>query len=186
VEKNPGVSHRTLVLVLIIVIGALLVAALVLLMSRKYLRRRRRQRYPDPRARAVGAWRESIDVLTEAGLPDLTNLTSDEIRTVTGEQFGGDPAEQVGYLGSTANAAVYSTALLVGPQEADAAWAAERQLRRQVNRQLGVRGRFTAWLRYHRTPHQVRTPGPESWASTGRHAAPRKPRRFPGLRRRSH
>jgi hypothetical protein len=124
-------------------------------------------------------------VLTEAGLPDLTNLTSAEIAGLAGAQFGADPGSQVSYIGQTANSAAYSTALLVGPRDADAAWQAEKALRRQVNRQLGLRGRFTAWLRYHRNPHVEVIEGPRSWAteSAGRHAAPRKARWF---RRRGH
>jgi hypothetical protein len=189
VPKNPGASQRPLVLALIIVIAVLLLALLALLLVRKQLRRRRRRNDPDPRRRAIGAWRESIDVLSEAGLPDLTNLTADEISLLTGERFGADPAGQAGAVGRTANAAAYSTALLVGPQEAEAAWEAERILRRLVNRQLGARGRFNAWLRYHRNPHQVARPGPQSWSSAttesgGRHAAPR--RRGPLRVRRRH
>lgn len=162
---SPGASQRGLVITLLSTFGALLVALLLLLTLRKSTRRRRRQRSPDPRLRAIGAWRESIDVLTEAGLPDLTNLTSAEIAALTGSQFGPDPASQAGYLGHAANTAVYSTALLVSPQDADAAWEAERALRRQVNRQLGPRGRFGAWLRYHRKRDVEFGAGPESWAA---------------------
>jgi hypothetical protein len=185
VPAGPGASHKALVIALLITFGALVLAALVLLLLRKGMRRRRRQRDPDPRARVVGAWRESIDVLTEAGLPDLTNLTSTEIAGLTGAQFGADPGSQVSYIGQTANSAAYSTALLVGPQDADAAWQAEKALRRQVNRQLGFGGRFAAWLRYHRNPHVEVIEGPRSWAteSSARHAAPRKARWF---RRRGH
>jgi hypothetical protein len=185
VPAGPGASHKALVVALLITFGVLVLAVLVLLLLRKGLRRRRRQRDPDPRARVVGAWRESIDVLTEAGLPDLSNLTSAEIAGLAGAQFGADPGSQVSYIGQTANSAAYSTALLVGPRDADAAWQAEKALRRQVNRQLGLRGRFTAWLRYHRNPHVEVIEGPRSWAteSAGRHAAPRKARWF---RRRGH
>jgi hypothetical protein len=185
VPAGPGASHKALVIALLITFGALVLAALLLLLLRKGLRRRRRQRDPDPRARVVGAWRESIDVLTEAGLPDLTNLTSTEIAGLAGAQFGADPGSQVSYIGQTANSAAYSTALLVGPQDADAAWQAEKALRRQVNRQLGFGGRFAAWLRYHRNPHVEVIEGPRSWAteSAGRHAASRKMSR---LRRRGH
>jgi hypothetical protein len=162
---KPGASRRGLVITLLITFGTLLVALLILLLLRKNLRRRKRQSSADPRIRALGAWRESIDVLTEAGLPDLTNMTSLEIASLTGAQFGPDPASQAGYIGHTANAAAYSTALLVSPQDADAAWQAERSLRKQVSRQLGVRGRFAAWLRYHRNANAERAEGPESWAT---------------------
>jgi hypothetical protein len=162
---NPGASQRGLVITLLITFGAVLLVLLTLLLVRKSMRRRKRQSSADPRLRAMGAWHESIDVLTEAGLPDLTNLTSAEIADLTGSQFGTDPQSQAGYIGHTANAAVYSTALLVSPQDADAAWQAERALRKQINRQLGVRGRFAAWLRYHRSPDAELARGPESWVA---------------------
>ncbi|MGH8959838.1 MAG: DUF3488 and transglutaminase-like domain-containing protein [Jatrophihabitantaceae bacterium] len=172
---SPGTSQRTLVITLLITFGAILLALLVLLLLRKQFRRSRRQRDADPRIRALGAWRESIDVLTEAGLPDLSSMTSAEIAALTGSRFGPDPAEQAGYLGRTANAAVYSTALLVSPQDADAAWQSERALRKLVGRQLGLRGRLAAWLRYHRNPHAAVIAGPKSWTAEAveRKAEPR-------------
>ncbi|MEO8889681.1 MAG: transglutaminase domain-containing protein [Jatrophihabitantaceae bacterium] len=185
-QHAAGSSKRGLVISLLITFGALLLALLLLLALRKPVRRRKRRSLLDPRLRTMGAWRESIDVLTEAGLPDLSNLTSAEIATLTGLQFGPDPQSRAGYIGHTANAAAYSTAVLVSPEEADAAWQAERALRRQVNRQLGIRGRFTAWLRYHRSRDADRTEGPASWASEAveRRSDQRAPRS--SLRRRSH
>lgn len=162
---HVGASHRGLVITLVVVFGALLLGLLILLLLRKSLRRRRRQSSPDPRLRALGAWQESIDVLTEAGLPDLTNLTGREIAELTGSQFGPEPQSHAGYIGHTANTAAYSTRLLVSPADADAAWQAERALRQQVGRQLGLRGRVAAWLRYHRTQDVDRTAGPQSWAT---------------------
>lgn len=177
-SKTPhtaGSSQRGLVVTLLITFGALLFVLLLAMMLRKSIRRRRRQGVEDPRLRALGAWRESIDVLTEAGLPDLRNLTSAEIAALTGSQFGPDPQAQVGYIGHTANAAVYSTAVLVSPQDADNVWQAEHTLRRQVNRQLGLGGRLLAWLRYHRSRDDGRAEGPASWATeTAEHPSGRQ------------
>ncbi|TAM85498.1 MAG: hypothetical protein EPN43_11370 [Jatrophihabitans sp.] len=150
VPRSHTSAPVTLMVVVVLIAAALLVALLAVLLLRKGRRRRRRLHAADPRARVVGAWLESIDMLTEAGLPPLTTMTGEEIAALTGEQFGPDPGGAAGFIGRTAGAAIYSTALLVRPEDADAAWAAQRQLRRQVNRRLGVGGRLRAWLRYTR------------------------------------
>jgi hypothetical protein len=158
-------SNRPLIVALLIGLAVLIVLLLLTLLFRKQIRARRRRRVPDPRRRLLGAWHESLDVLTESGLPDLTNLTSTEIAAATSARFGAEPAHQAAYLGVAANAAVYSSATFVGAAEADAAWAAHSTLRRLVRRRLTVPGRLAAGLRYHRT----KTPGPmtapTSWAS---------------------
>jgi hypothetical protein len=189
VPSSPGSSQRALVVSLLITFGVLLLAALVLLALRKPVRRRRRQAAPDPRVRAMGAWRESIDVLTEAGLPDLSSMTSSEIVDVTGAQFGSESARQTALIGQTANTAAYSTLLTLAPQDADAAWQAERVLRRQVTRQLRGRERVLAWLRYHRVGPDQPTVGPTSWSAAK--PTDRRPARSPAallsrLRRRAH
>lgn len=161
---GSGSSLRAVVTALIIAIGALLVLVLALLLARKQVRRRRRRRLADPRARAVAAWHESIDLLTEAGLPDLSTLTGHEIVRLTDDRFGTEPAGSAGQVNAAAQAAAYSTALLIRPEDADAAWAAERELRRSVNQQLSFGGRISAWLRYHRNHAVHFAPGPPSWA----------------------
>jgi len=98
----------------------------------------------------LGAWHESLDVLAESGLADLTNLTSSEIVMATGDRFGAEPARHAAYLGQAANAAIYSSSIWVGPAEADAAWVAHTTLRRLVRRRLGVGARLAAGLRFHR------------------------------------
>jgi hypothetical protein len=163
VPGGPGSSLRAVVVALIIAIAALLIVVLAGLLARKQVRRRRRRRLADPRARAVAAWHESIDLLTEAGLSDLSMLTGHEIVRLTDDRFGAEPAGSAGQVTAAAPAAAYSTALLIRPEDADAAWAAERELRRQVNQQLSFGGRVSAWLRYHRN-HALQSPsGPASW-----------------------
>jgi hypothetical protein len=164
VPAGPQSSIRTAVATLIIVFATLLVLVLVVLLLRKQLRRRRRRRLSDPRARALAAWQESIDLLSEAGLPDLTSLTGTEIGALTEGQFGAEPADEVGHLSATAGAAAYST-MVISPEQADEAWASERVLRRQVRQQLPFGARLTYWLRYHRS-RPPRTPaGPKSWVA---------------------
>src|SRR5262249_34254594 len=72
---TPGISTTAVV---VIVLAAVLVVALlvlVFLLARKRVRLRRRQR-GSPRQQVAGAWQESIDLLVEAGLADLTSATT--------------------------------------------------------------------------------------------------------------
>jgi hypothetical protein len=63
---------------------------------------------------------------------------------------------------------------VVDPQEADDAWTRQRTLSKAVHRQLGVRGRLAAGLRYHRPKVTQRPTSPQSWADAA--AASRRDR----------
>lgn len=157
--------HHGLLVALILALSALVLALLLVLLSRKQLRRARRRRVADPRLRLLGAWHESLDMLIESGLPDLTTLTSAEVAELTGEQFGSAPREQAALLGQAANSVAYSAVTLVEPRAVDEAWAAQRTLRRAVRTQLPPTARVLAALRYHRRGNVRATPGPASWAA---------------------
>ncbi len=146
--SSPG--HGLLV-ALLIASAALAVALLLALGSRKQVRAARRRRAEDPRTRLLGAWQESMDMLTEAGLPELTTSTSAEIALLAGEQFGPTPGEQAAALGRSANAVAYSSRTVVHPADVERAWAAHRVLRHSVRQQLGWRRRVLATMRYHRS-----------------------------------
>jgi transglutaminase-like putative cysteine protease len=164
VPHKPAASRGPLIVAVLVGFGVLIVAVLLALVLRKRLRVRRRRRPADPRRRLLGAWLESIDVLTESGLADLTSLTSTEIATATGERFGPEPAGHAAYLGHAANAAIYHSSAWVAPGEADAAWTAHKSLRRLVRRKLGVGARLAAGLRYHPSKNPRAAAGPLSWA----------------------
>jgi hypothetical protein len=174
VPHKPATSNRPLIAALLIGFGAVVVAMLFALWLRKRLRARRRQRPADPRRRLVGAWQESLDVLTESGLPDLTALTSTEVVRATSERFGAEPAGHAAYLGDAANAAIYHPRAWIGPGEADAAWTAHKSLRRLVRRRLGVGARLAAGLRYHRATGLRTGGGPMSWADPTPAPKPRR------------
>ncbi|MCU1656024.1 MAG: Transglutaminase-like superfamily protein [Pseudonocardiales bacterium] len=174
VPHKHGATRGPLMVLLAIAAGVLIVLVLLGAVLRKRLRVRRRRRLPDPRRRLLGAWHESLDVLTESGLPDLTNLTSAEIATATGERFGDEPAAQAQLLGRAANTAVYTGSVAVTPVQADAAWQAHATLRRLVRRQLSPRARLVAGLRFHRSLSRT-VIGPASWAEAG--ARGKRPRR---------
>jgi hypothetical protein len=184
-SKTPQAVNVTgLAVVVIVLIVVALVAALsvAFLLARKRVRARRRRRAGDPRRRRLGAWQESLDVLVESGLPDLTNLTSAEVARTAGERFGGEPAAQARYIGDAANLAIFSPTSWVGPAEADAAWRAQVVLSKAVRRRLGWRDRIGARLRYNHAKKRRAPVGPASWAAAakeratvnnrGRHARP--------------
>ena len=175
----PSTTARDAVLLTVLaLIGALILVLLVILLTRKRIRAARRRRAADPRDRLIGAWQESIDVLTEAGLPELATLTSAEIAELTREQFGAEPGGEAAALGAAANAVTYSSATVVADDDAAAAWDRVAVLRRAVQRQLGVRGRMAAGVRYHRTRDTRRPVSPASWtAAAGSEADGARPPR---------
>ncbi|MDT4918370.1 MAG: hypothetical protein QOH89_3070 [Pseudonocardiales bacterium] len=183
---EKGVSTTSVLLIALIVLLAVIVVLVAVLLARKRVRARRRRRTGDPRRRLLGAWQESLDVLVESGLPDLTHLTSAEVAATTGERFGGEPAAQARYIGDAANVAIFSPTSWIGPAEADAVWRAQVVLTKSVRRRLGWRDRVGAGLRYNRGKRVEPRVGPSSWSaaakaratanSRGRHARPRRGR----------
>jgi hypothetical protein len=164
VPHSTATPTHALVIALAVAIGVLLVLLLVVLLSRKRLRAARRRRVPDPRLRVVGAWQESLDRLAEAGLADLSALTSAEVAARVGEQFGPDVAADTAALGSAADAVTYSSAPGIDAAVAEDAWRRHRNVRTQVGRRLGLRGRLAAGLRYRRIGRTVARPvSPASW-----------------------
>ncbi|HEY7008812.1 MAG TPA: transglutaminase-like domain-containing protein [Jatrophihabitantaceae bacterium] len=172
---SSAAPKHVLLIAVLVVLGVLLAGVLVLLTTRKRFRAARRRRAVDPRARLIGAWQESLDVLTEAGLPELTTLTSAEIAALTAEQFGAESGRAVAALGASANAVAYHPSAAVSAEDADAAWAEERALRKQVRSVLGVREQMAAHLRYHRVKRVEPIVSPASWATSD--AAPTSHRR---------
>ncbi len=146
---HPLSSTSVVLIVLLAVFGSALLLVAFLLLRRR-LRVRRRRRRGDPRRRLLGAWQESLDILEEVGLPDLTYLSSREVTAATDARFGEEPAAQVRYLGEAANVAIFRPSSRIAVEGAEAAWRAHVVLRRQLRRRLGWRQRVGAELRYHR------------------------------------
>lgn len=165
VPHHGSAPTHALLIAVVAAVVLLLAVLLAILLLRKRVRAARRRRCPDPRLRLIGAWRESLDVLAEAGLPDLTSMTSAEIAQLTTEQFGPETGSDAAALGTAANAVAYSSATVIADGDADAAWARCRNVRRQVHRQLGVRGRIAAGMRYHRPRRDNGPISPPSWST---------------------
>lgn len=178
VPNRETTSHNWVIGVVIAAVVLLIAALLGAALLRKPTRARARRREDDPRARVLGAWAESIDRLTEAGLPPLDSLTNTEIAAVAREQFGDVSGEAAGVLGHAATAVVYSSRTDFTDEDAANAWRTERLLRREVRRNLSVGGRIAAALRYHRTRPPASRLGPQSWAAE-QTAAPPHRRWFP-------
>ncbi len=163
-HRRLGGPELALIVLLCVLVGLLFVV--LGLLTRKWLRVRRRRRPGDPRARLIGAWRESLDVLQESGLPDLSTLTSAEVATRAGEHFGGETGAQARWIGDRANAAIFSPTSWVTDDQADAVWRAHVVLRRAVRRQLTVPARVRSGLSYHRPRRRSAVAGPRAWADT--------------------
>lgn len=148
---SAGLSIGVLIAISLVSLWIALALVLAVLLARKAVRLRRRQRFDDPRRRVLGAWQESLDLLVEAGVPDLTYATSAEVVASTRSRFGPEPAAEADFLGAAANVAIFSPASQVGTVQAQAAWRAQVALSRAVRRRLGWRDRFRARLRYNRT-----------------------------------
>lgn len=164
---SGSLSAAVLVVIALSLLLGLVVLAGVALLLRKRWRTRRRRRNRNPRLRLIGAWQEGLDILVEAGLPEVTTLTSAEVAAVTAEHFGVESAAAARYLGDSANAAIFSPSSWVGSETADAAWRTQAALRRSVRGRLTTRDKFGAELRYHRN-RRIRPPvGPSSWSAAG-------------------
>lgn len=166
IPHSTSTPEHVLLIAILIAIALLILAVIVVLATRKRVRAAKRRRSPDPRERVIGAWRENLDVLAEAGLPDLSAFTSTEIAHLTGEQFGAGPGADSAALGAAANLVAYSTSVAIADDDAAQAWARQRSVRKQVLRQLGFRGRVAAGLRYHRHARASMPVSPESWAGS--------------------
>lgn len=150
----PGGTGAASLPVLAIVLGSVaagVALAVGLLRGRRRLRERRRRRADDPRQRMLGAWHETLDLLTESGLPDTAALTSTEVADSTRLRFGAWAGDVVGCLGEVANAAIFSPSTPVVAAAADDAWRSYEVVRSVVREQLTRRERISAVLRFQST-----------------------------------
>ena len=165
IAANRTASRESVLVGLLVALVLLALVIALILLTRKPARAARRRRAADPRLRLVGAWQESMDVLTEAGLPELRALTSAEIAALAQDRFGPESGHTTATLGAAANTVVYSPTTPIAADDADAAWREHRLLRRQVLGTLGLRDRVAARMRYHRPPRSRAPVSPPSWAA---------------------
>jgi len=115
-----------------ILLGCVLLALAVLVWLAKAVRRRRRRRAGRPSQRVLGAWRESVDRLVEAGLGPPDSMTPEEVAGTLEAGAGNRVATPVFELAPILARAVYAPD---EPQASDvaAAWRCERALRRALD-----------------------------------------------------
>jgi hypothetical protein len=123
--------------------------------------RRRARRPPDPGGLAVGAWLEVLDGLSQAGMETSVGATSSEVAAEAGIHFGADLRGPVAAVGALADRALYSTTP-IDHDEAERAWATERDVRNAVRSGLDRRQRARALLAVGSEPRHPAGP------STGR------------------
>jgi transglutaminase-like putative cysteine protease len=151
-ERRSGASGVAIAVFIAVATALFVMVGVALLLARKGLRQRRRRR-GDPRRRVIGAWQESVDLLVEAGLADLSAATTREVAAATTERFGSGPGEQALAVGTAADVAIFSPRTALQTEQADAAWRAHAELRHAVCRSLPLHTRVAARLRYHRPRH---------------------------------
>ena len=123
----------------LVLLGALALVPVAAVMG-KAQRRRRRRRSGRPADRVVGAWRETVDRLSEHGVDVGPAATSSEVAARATARFNGS-VTAVGPLASLVAVAVYAP---VEPSDdaARQAWEWERTARHELDAVGGTRG----WL----------------------------------------
>jgi Transglutaminase-like superfamily len=133
-------------------LGALSAGVLLVLtlLGRRRVRQVRRRRLRDSRLLVIAAWQETLDVLEECGLGDLTTLTSVEVSRAVDERFGPIPAGQVHVVGDAADLATFSEHSVIVELNATQAWAAQRAASRSIRASLPLRERLFSYIRFPR------------------------------------
>ncbi|MCW2525642.1 MAG: Transglutaminase superfamily protein [Pseudonocardiales bacterium] len=143
---NRGNFWLLLLIPLVLIVGV--ITAVVVTYLRRRRRRRRRRTRGDPRDQVIGAWRESLDVLREGGLGDLTGLTGAEVTTASEALFGVEAATAVAVLSTTANRAIFSSVATIEALDAEIAWRSHGLLVRSMHEAPARRTRLAALLRH--------------------------------------
>lgn len=108
--------------------------------------RRRWRRSPDPAQLAVGAWLELLDGLDRCGMRTAGWATASEVAEEVGHHFGTELVPAVRDVGAAADRAVFSTTNSVGPDEANASWREQEELRKKIAAGLDRRQRLRSTL----------------------------------------
>ncbi len=137
-------SSPWLVVLLAVVAAGVLFAAQIRVRSAL---RRRRRRTGDPARRVVGAWAESLDLLSERKVADLSALTASQVGDVVGDRYGPAARDHVTQIGTLADRAIFSTSGRFTDADAEACWRAYADLRRESLSGLAPAKRAVALLR---------------------------------------
>jgi hypothetical protein len=133
----------TIGLIAAIVLGAAIVLLLILISVVALVRQRRRlarQRAADNRARVLGAWKESLDNLADAGVEAEPAFTASQVVQAGADRLSGSAQRDLADLGVLVNAAVYGPR---PPDDAtvDRAWAEADRLAEAARAELSAKDR---------------------------------------------
>jgi transglutaminase-like putative cysteine protease len=134
----------TLGLIVATVVGAALLLLLILVSVIALVRQRRRlsrQRAADNRGRVLGAWKESLDNLSDAGVAAEPAFTASQVVQAGASRLSGSAQRDLADLGSLVNAAIYGP---VPPDDAtvDRAWAEADRLAEAARADLTAKDRL--------------------------------------------
>ncbi len=139
---DPAFSHTVLALAVCVGLMTLYIATVPLT---KAARRRRRRRVADPRQRTVGAWRETLSRLGEAGLKVGRSDTSGEVIAAAQARFGDSLAQSLRPLALLYDEAAFAPQPLPATS-ADAAWRHADLARRAIRNVLRPTARLRTTL----------------------------------------
>jgi hypothetical protein len=129
----------------VVVVVLATVTAVLLPWVLKRRRRARRRRAPDAATRVVGAWREVLDRLVEAGDERVTALTSRQATAAVAARFGDEAAALTRELGRFHDAALHDRA--EPPADwGERAWQLSDEVVARARRTRAVRTRIGAAL----------------------------------------
>lgn len=134
-HAGPSTAARAGFLAFLITGGVALILVGIVLV--KWLRRQRRARRGPPARRIVGAWREVVDRLTEAGVRVPASHTGSEVARDLGGGPGAPVSRHVAELAPLVAGAVFA---FDEPDEATArrAWLLERKIARELGKALPI------------------------------------------------
>jgi hypothetical protein len=133
--------------------------------------RRLSRRSSDGAVLAVGAWLELLDTFDEAGLHLRPGATSGEVTAEASRRLGADVVEGTADVAAVADRALYAVDDPPDKTVAEAAWRAQRTIRRRVLASLDRRRRIRALVGAGSQPRRpTRRPPRPSAARAGRGA----------------
>lgn len=168
---------RAAALVALVVVIVGLVGWMTFIVTTRRRRTSARRRGP-PRARAQGAWREALEMLSLHSIPTSTAMSADEVRSVAEVWADGDRAvvDPLNRLGQLANLARFApmeqgdelgveSGEEFGPELGDEAWLAVDKLRTALDARVSSWQRLTQFfssapLRWDRTEERIRSSPP--------------------------
>ncbi|MDZ4825863.1 MAG: transglutaminase domain-containing protein [Actinomycetota bacterium] len=132
--------------------GVVIVLALVFPVSYRIrrARRRRRRRSGKPSERVLGAWHETLELLSEAAVPALAPLTASETADAARVRFGPRAASYTAAIGQSAEIVVFAPGVATTDADAAEAWSRVHAFRTTLRKTRGRLERLRGLVRVRR------------------------------------